>query len=82
MKKFDKRRHQVRVPDVEDVGPLEHGDALLVGLERLLEIVVLLQEETVVDDDLWGGDLQFQDPVVNGLGRLEGAEALLLSQTL
>jgi len=35
---------EVRVPDVEDIRPLEHGDALLVGLERLLEVIVLLQE--------------------------------------
>ena len=67
---------EVGVPDVEHVGPLEHRDALLVGLERFLEVVVLLEEEAVVDDDLRRRDFQLQDSVVHGLGRLEGTEAL------
>ena len=68
---------EIRVPDVEHVGPLEHGDALLVGLERLLKVVVLFEEQAVVDDDLWSGDFEFEDPVVHGLGGLERSEALL-----
>ena len=43
---------QIGVPDIVDVGPLEQRDALLVGLEGLLKVVVFLEEEPVIDDDL------------------------------
>ena len=68
---------EVGVPDVKDIGPLEHGDPLLVGLEGLLEVVVLLEEEPVVDDDLGRGDAEVQHPVIHRLRRLERPEALL-----
>merc|ERR1719193_1510529 len=68
---------KIGVPDVVHIRPLEQRYSFLVGLESLLKVVVLLEEEPVVDDDLRGGNLQVQDPVIHSLGGLEGAKALL-----
>uniref|UniRef100_A0A6B0UFJ8 Uncharacterized protein n=1 Tax=Ixodes ricinus TaxID=34613 RepID=A0A6B0UFJ8_IXORI len=48
---------EVGVPNVVHVWPLEEGNALFVGFEGFFEVVVLFQEKSIVDDDLWGGDL-------------------------
>lgn len=68
---------QVGVPDVVNIRPLEQRDALLIGTERLLVVLVLFEEHAIVDDDLGRCDFQIQDSVVNRLARLEGAKALL-----
>ncbi len=65
---------QVSVPYVKHVGPLEHGHAALVGLEGVLEEVVLLEEEAVVDDDLGGGDPQVHQPIVHRFARLNACD--------
>ena len=68
---------EVGVPDVVHVGPLEQRDSLFIGLKSFLEVVILFEEEPIVDDDLRGGNLQVQNPVIDGLGGLEGSKALL-----
>ena len=46
-------------------------------LEGFLKVAVLLQEESVVDDDLGRGYLEVDDAVVDGLCGVHSAQALL-----
>lgn len=46
-------------------------------LEALLPVLVLLQELRAVDNDLSVGDLELEQAVVDGLGRLGGTDRLL-----
>lgn len=39
-------------------------------LEALFKIFVLLQEQTIVNDDLWGGNAKIQNAIVYSLSRL------------
>lgn len=39
-------------------------------LEALFKIFVLLQEQTIVNDDLWGSNAKIQNAIVYSLSRL------------
>lgn len=39
-------------------------------LETVFKIVVFLQEESIVDDNLWGGYTEIDDPIIHRLGGL------------
>jgi hypothetical protein len=68
---------QVDVPDLESDWEMEQLDTPLVDLETLLKVLVLLEESSIVDDDLSICDLELHDLVVDCLGRLDGADRLL-----
>jgi hypothetical protein len=68
---------QVDVPDLERDWEMEQLDTPLVDLETLLKVLVLLEESSIVDNDLSICDLELHDLVVDCLGRLDGADRLL-----
>ena len=68
---------EVDEPDLQHVGVLEDVDALLVGLEGVLKVLVLLEEGRVVENDLWRHDAQLDDRVVRRLRRIETRKRFL-----
>lgn len=61
---------KVGVPKLKGNRVSKEIDSALVDLVAVLKILVLLQEVGIVDNDLRVGDLELQNLVVNGLGRL------------
>jgi hypothetical protein len=56
---------------------LEERNAALKDAEGLLKELVLLHQRRVVEHDLRRRDLELEDLLVDGLGRLERTDALL-----
>mmetsp|Transcript_50121 Transcript_50121/g.145341 ORF Transcript_50121/g.145341 Transcript_50121/m.145341 type:complete len:541 (+) Transcript_50121:926-2548(+) len=68
---------EVGEPDVVHVRPAEHLDPALVDLERVLEVLALLQEPCVAEDHRRCRDLELDRRVVGRAGRGRGAQGLL-----
>jgi len=68
---------EVDVPELECHGVPEGLNAPLINLVGLLKVLVFLKEDSVVHDNLGGGDFQVKNAVVDRLGGFHSADALL-----
>lgn len=48
-------------------------------LEALFKVIVLFQEQSIVNDDLRGGDAQVQNAVIHSFRRLGAAREIIVS---